>query len=210
MKFKTAFALALAVTFVGSVATALIASGPHDLSGLAAADNGETCVYCHTPHQGDTAQKGPLWNKGSYDGSGWTTYTSSTIDMTVSAPGSASTICLGCHDGGTAADNIINAPTNAADTPNYTSGGADRGWGTPTFNDATNLDTGASEHPVGITYDTNADGDFKASPTGVILYGTSSDTVECMSCHDVHNYTNIPFLRTSNTNSALCLACHTK
>jgi predicted CXXCH cytochrome family protein len=33
--------------------------------------------------------------------------------------------------------------------------------------------------------------------------------VECASCHDPHS-TNTTFLRVENTNSAVCLACHTK
>ena len=36
-------------------------------------------------------------------------------------------------------------------------------------------------------------------------------TVECATCHDVHNDQNLTFLlRTTNTNSALCLGCHVK
>lgn len=34
--------------------------------------------------------------------------------------------------------------------------------------------------------------------------------VECGSCHDPHTSTNVPFLRISNANSAMCLACHVK
>lgn len=34
--------------------------------------------------------------------------------------------------------------------------------------------------------------------------------VECASCHDAHNPTNGTFLRSTNTGSALCLACHVK
>jgi predicted CXXCH cytochrome family protein len=34
--------------------------------------------------------------------------------------------------------------------------------------------------------------------------------VECASCHDPHTETQQTFLRTSNTGSAICLACHNK
>lgn len=50
--------------------------------------------------------------------------------------------------------------------------------------------------------------------TDMILYnrnefGALQPFVECASCHDPHT-TNATFLRTSNDNSAVCLACHNK
>ena len=35
-------------------------------------------------------------------------------------------------------------------------------------------------------------------------------TVQCASCHDPHDNTNAPFLRKTNTASALCSTCHQK
>ncbi len=56
--------------------------------------------------------------------------------------------------------------------------------------------------------------------TDVILYtrnepatgglGDLQPFVECGSCHDPHSTTNTPFLRVSNANSGVCLACHDK
>lgn len=52
--------------------------------------------------------------------------------------------------------------------------------------------------------------------TGVSSLGTVTTLtgdqpfVECASCHDPHTDTNATFLRISNANSAVCLACHTK
>ncbi len=54
--------------------------------------------------------------------------------------------------------------------------------------------------------------------TDMILYnrdvtgiaGGLQPFVECASCHDPHSDTNPTFLRTSNDNSAVCLACHNK
>lgn len=49
--------------------------------------------------------------------------------------------------------------------------------------------------------------------TDMVLYSSSiSDrmTVECASCHDPHQGANNTFLRTNNTNSRVCLACHNK
>ena len=71
-----------------------------------------------------------------------------------------------------------------------------------------------SEHPIGVTYDTTKDTAFdtlaNAKLDKIVFFGTSTDQVECASCHAVHDYTNVPFLRLSNDNSALCLACHKK
>ncbi len=47
-----------------------------------------------------------------------------------------------------------------------------------------------------------------AETAGMVFYNT--DRVECSTCHDVHEYTNIPFLRISNSGSALCVTCHLK
>lgn len=44
---------------------------------------------------------------------------------------------------------------------------------------------------------------------GTVLAG-AQPFVECASCHDPHTNANPTFLRTSNANSAVCLACHTK
>jgi len=45
--------------------------------------------------------------------------------------------------------------------------------------------------------------------TGSVLTG-AQPYVECASCHDPHTDANATFLRISNANSAVCLACHTK
>jgi predicted CXXCH cytochrome family protein len=53
----------------------------------------------------------------------------------------------------------------------------------------------------------------KRDKTDLMLYGTTNatgPTVECASCHDPHSSTNATFLRISNANSAVCLACHNK
>jgi hypothetical protein len=72
----------------------------------------EVCVYCHTPHGGNSTTTAPLWNRTmrvttyqTYDLLG-----SSSITQPVSQPGTASLTCLSCHDGQTAVDSIINMP----------------------------------------------------------------------------------------------------
>jgi hypothetical protein len=82
-------------------------SGPNN---VAAADNGEICIFCHTPHGGDTGAAVPLWNKRlstatykTYD-----TLGTSTLDAGITTIGSVSIACLTCHDGTQALDNILN------------------------------------------------------------------------------------------------------
>jgi len=161
------------------------------LNTASAASTGEICIFCHTPHGGDTGAPVPLWNKrlttatfSTYDMLG-----TSTLDAAVGDVGSVSLACLTCHDGTQAIDNIINAPGSGGfDT---TGGGATGlGW---TWNstdgslDANGAFTGGiaagniwqigtdltNDHPVSMQY---AGGGYSASsPTGG-LFGTIGAT----------------------------------
>lgn len=77
-----------------------------------AASTAEICIFCHTPHGGDTGAPVPLWNKVLTTGnfSTYDTLGTSTLDAAVGDVGSVSLACLTCHDGTQAIDNIINAP----------------------------------------------------------------------------------------------------
>lgn len=57
-----------------------------------------------------------------------------------------------------------------------------------------------------------AGGAASLSKNDMILYTRATDEtyVECASCHDPHNTTNGTFLRYSNAQSGVCLACHNK
>lgn len=72
-------------------------------------DYGEVCVYCHTPHAGNTTTPAPLWNR-TMKASFYANYNSTTLDGTILTPGVNSLTCLSCHDGVTAIDSIINMP----------------------------------------------------------------------------------------------------
>ena len=96
-------------------------TSPHNLSAnansaAAAEDNGEVCVYCHTPHAANISFTGaPIWNKKTLT----TTFnmyagtvangigSGGVIDAT---PNSPSLACLSCHDGVSGVDSIVNAP----------------------------------------------------------------------------------------------------
>jgi hypothetical protein len=74
---------------------------------------GEICVFCHTPHGGDTSAAVPLWNRQlgapgdyiRYSANGTTTFDAEEGDI-----GSVTLACLSCHDGAQAIDALLNAP----------------------------------------------------------------------------------------------------
>ncbi|MBI5647458.1 MAG: cytochrome C [Ignavibacteriae bacterium] len=182
---------------------------------------GEICVTCHAPHNAAQKTQGPLWNHAvstasytMYDntstGANKTTGTQNSTAPT--SLGSASKICMACHDGSVGLGNFGGTTTNTT----YLTGSALLG---------TALD---DDHPISITYNSalaTADGELAdPSTTNVTLYGASTpqgllkdhmlynDKIECASCHDVHNKSgsSTSLLKKSNSASALCLTCHTK
>jgi predicted CXXCH cytochrome family protein len=172
-------------------AFALLSGGPHDLESgdqsIATLD--QKCEPCHVPHNPKLLSP-PLWNHSdAAPAGGYDLYSSATLNGTIGAPGANTAACMGCHDGTVALDAF------------GTSAGTITITGTALI--GTNL---RDDHPVGILYDSVADKQLEVSPTST-LYASK---VECASCHNVHDYTNSPFLRMSLTSSALCLDCHAK
>jgi predicted CXXCH cytochrome family protein len=218
---KKMIVLAACMLLVASAAFAAgISNTKHDLGvgstsgGYVAAGTSEICVFCHTPHgAGNTV---PLWNRNNTT-TNFPMYASPTFQATApTQPTGASLACMGCHDGTLAiTTNIVNQPNASAATAGVAAGNVsgDKITGT-TSNLGVTL---ADDHPVSFTFDAalaTLDGGL-VSPTGANfvfaggarLIGTK---VECASCHDVHNNTNIPFMRGTMARSALCLGCHTK
>lgn len=157
--------------------------GPNN---AAAGDQAEICIFCHTPHGGDTGAAVPLWNK-QLSSATYQTYDqlgTSTLDAGVLNVGSISIACLTCHDGTQAIDNILNDSGPGAYDP---TGGGVNGraytWTTDGSLDANgrfqnSVDTGGTniweigtdlrnDHPVGIQY-----GGGGITPAG----GTTNDT----------------------------------
>ena len=183
-----------------------VVSSKHNMSArVGLTSYGEVCVYCHTPHGGQTSA--PLWNR-SFSVASYQMYDaahSSTINMTVDPqPSGVALACLSCHDGTVGLDVIVNTPNN------YT-GGPAVGTRMPP-NLLANLSTDLrNDHPISITYDPTADPQFRSASSvhaaGLQLYGGK---VQCGSCHNPHTAANRPFLRISNAGSSLCLTCHIK
>lgn len=195
----------------------------HDLSstGPGAQTNVDrVCVFCHTPHQATAANgQDPLWNHQLSAVASYGVYASATLDATPVDIGGASAgtapvsnLCMSCHDGTVAVHTLYNDP-NGASPVTITAGGNVDAGGLITGNPNVGQDL-TNDHPVNFTYDTalsTTDGGL-ADPAGTpavaaLLIGGQ---VQCSSCHDPHDNSNVPFLVMSNTNSALCTTCHNK
>jgi predicted CXXCH cytochrome family protein len=236
-------ALMVLIAAATASAQSTIANGPHDFSTGSAIRNtdaninGQTCVFCHTPHMGSVSV--PLWNRSGSTAT-YQVYASSTLDT--AAPTSAaiqssvSGACLSCHDGSIAIDVLTNlngvahvasiAFTRQA-TAKATYGNSGTGTGNILAGGTPFLGTDLrNDHPITIVYETAraaTPAEFNTQSIAgqkitvgttqpLPLYGasTATATVECASCHNPHNNSVGSFLRKSNAGSALCLTCHIK
>jgi len=163
------FAAVGAALLLPSAANAQIASTKHNLSSSGVTGNNisnqsEICVFCHTPHGGDTSAAVPLWNRALAAPSTYKTYSDiggGTLDGTVLPVGSVSLACLSCHDGTQALDTVINAPGSGGYNPagaritgvTWTGTRIDTATGKLLGNVVSNLGTDLSnDHPIGIQY----------------------------------------------------------
>ena len=175
-------------TMAANVATAGIANTKHNLVGATndnrvTAGTDEICVFCHTPHAAQTGVGAPLWNKNLPSGTSFTMYSSTSMDGgAANLTGSPSLVCLSCHDGTQAMDNIINAPGSGGYQAN---GGGANGLGY-TWNQGPNARVNAegvlssgvallgtdlsNDHPIGIPY---CGGGLTGS--GAVVSGACSD-----------------------------------
>lgn len=176
----------------------------HDISSL-----GGGCKSCHAPHQASAKGEVLLWAQNFPTTTTFGVYASPTMNTTptevggnysaTNLPAGAklyTVLCLSCHDGLTT-PSVINA----------TAGGAIANPG--------NSDGLKNDHPVNLVYNASADGGLEALATaktaGAVFFNDGqNDTVQCASCHNVHDNTKSPFLRVANTNAkaGLCTTCH--
>lgn len=221
---KALLAVTLLAGFAASAQAASIVGTKHDLSsGITSAtsvhstDQNQTCVFCHAPHNAITNKL--LWNRNAISGAGMKIYTSyntsgmrAALTQNTLTDDSTSLLCLSCHSLTSAASVISNTANNKGGTAaaytgtTFVVGGATSGM--------TNL---TNDHPVGIDYAAAVPNSSGAlNPVGSIgtlrLFksSVSNNTMECASCHSVHDNTNTKFLAISNANSALCTTCHIK
>ena len=182
-----------------SSASAGIAESVHNLgvTGTGPSANGgernqftgtaEICVFCHTPHGGDSSAAAPLWNRHLGSPSRFSTYDqlgTSTFDAKIADVGSVSIACLSCHDGTIALDSMINEPGSGADNPGFSAGtwrGDDNEPGGVGENDnRAKLKSGivqnlgmdlTNDHPIGMQF---AGGGISASKP-VVPQGETND-----------------------------------
>ncbi|NTU41693.1 MAG: cytochrome c3 family protein [Nitrospirales bacterium] len=217
---KVVIAAVATLLVAGTAFATTIVNSKHDMRGsqgrVGNATSTQVCVYCHAPHGGST--EAPLWNH-SMSTATYQLYASSTIQGSASQPSGVSKACLSCHDGTVAVNSVAVMPRDgnlgsAAKSP-FTNLKLD------TANDGTiYLGTDLrNDHPVSITYRQDLDNTLRANTNAAVvngaitlpLFGTATPyTVECGSCHNVHDPANTPFLRAANSNSQLCLTCHLK
>lgn len=163
--------LGVAATLFSATLQAGIVDSKHNLTASGLSDVGagteRLCVFCHTPHGGDTGAPAPLWNKILPLSSSFQTYDTlgtATLDGEVNLDsGGISLACLSCHDGTAALDLVRNAPTTGPGVYNYNPDGQDIGTGVtmmallagrglasePVPVLGTDL---KNDHPVGIQY----------------------------------------------------------
>jgi len=198
---------AMAAFALGQAPTADV-MGQHDLGSWGPAPiQGAltTCQYCHAVHSG-LATVRPLWSQ-KLSTATYTLYTSGTLTNVTQQPplGTASNLCLSCHDGTV-------APGQNTPYGNIKMRGA------MASNDLI-APSGSLQavHPFNFKLPLQPADNVLAS---VITSGTTGATavkmingnVQCTSCHEPHvqglDSASQAFLVMDNTDSALCLACH--
>ena len=182
-----------------------VVNSKHDLSvtgpgPIRAVHETEVCIFCHTPHS--AAPQTPLWNRTNpqlY----YRVYDSSTTDARIDQPHGPSKMCLSCHDGSMALGSVLSRPASH-----------------PIVTTARTIPPGTSDltsdlsddHPIGFRYDralSNADRQLR--PPEVVsreLPMGAHGELHCTTCHDPHNNELGDFLRITDQQSAICVACH--
>ncbi len=197
--FDVAFTC-LVYFFTGTMVFGDIVGSAHDFSSKGWS-GGKICQPCHTPHTADTsAPSSPLWNH-TVTTATFTMYSSLTLVVQPeSQPRGGTKLCLSCHDGTVAIDSF---------------GG---NWGGSTISGAANLTSDLSDdHPVSIRWEHQ--NETPPCSNCHFVHGNMfafdlpffGGFVECATCHDVHNSTELPkLLRKSLVGSEICLYCHGK
>jgi predicted CXXCH cytochrome family protein len=216
---------------LAGLANAGIEGSKHDLTawsgyGNFRGENDEICIYCHTPHNGVSDDRGtrlPLWNRTLNVNQGFTMYSnpgSLQATMPVDGPTGFSLLCLSCHDGVSTLGTIINNSQGSADIT-FDPVNATLGMSFPGYVDVNISRDLSNDHPVSFVYDAalvsadqTANGVLGlANPDPATLAPLKlapGSRLECTTCHDAHNNANSAFLRMSNTGSAMCRKCHLK
>lgn len=220
-KLVLTIGIIFAAALVANAQVTTVVGSAHDFSNEGASPTVQVCVFCHTPHQTAAASaQDPLWNHELTTNSPFNVYGSGTMDHTpneiggaVAPNATASLLCMSCHDGTIAVNNLWNDPNDQA---NPTVNGAGS-WDTNADNMIDNTHAayvGTSlidDHPVNFVYNAALDteNELRDPPTNAdVLRGGQ---VQCSSCHNPHKSAdNYGFLRYTMSGSQLCINCHVK
>ncbi len=182
----------------------------------------DTCVFCHSTHNGTPGGAAPLWNhtlgSTALKWAPTTTVRGTTLPTDITSAALEGTrACMSCHDGTVALGSVLvyyngtaSGPANFTVTGTNTSGNMLTS-GSKAYMDPTHME---KNHPLGVPLPAAKPGfsSYVASDGGTgVWYVTSSNNlqyVQCQSCHDPHNTTVMPFLRISNAGGAICSSCH--
>ncbi|MGA2501704.1 MAG: cytochrome c3 family protein [Tepidisphaeraceae bacterium] len=182
-----------------------VVNSPHNLSAtgpgtMRASSEQQVCIFCHTPHHASAAQ--PLWNRQVWP-QAYKPYASTSLQAKPGQPTGSSKLCLSCHDGTIALGNVVSrdqAITMAQGMTVMPAGHANIG---------TDL---TDDHPISFRYDAAllAKNPRLKDPRGLprATRLDANQELQCTSCHDAHNNSNMKFLVMANDNSQLCNTCH--
>ena len=125
--------------------------------------------------------------------------------------------CLSCHDGTLGLDEIIDLP-NLYSGPGpantridacedcHRGGDPDGGLDFEGVYFDTDLRT---QHPISLIYDSSRDSGFRSiaevEAAGLVFF---DGKLQCMTCHDPHSQSSVPFLRSKNVGGSFCFSCH--
>jgi predicted CXXCH cytochrome family protein len=186
--------LAVAATSYAQL-TNVIAGGPHDLSNGSALRNtdatinGQTCLFCHVPHGGNSSI--PLWNRSPVTGAGYQLYSSTTTSSIATVAGvtnGVSGACMSCHDGSIAVDVLLNVNGTPRPTGfvSFTRQGTAKATYSNSGSGLSNLMVSGpptlgsdlrNDHPVAITYELARAQTPAEFVTQTLLSGTNRITV---------------------------------
>jgi predicted CXXCH cytochrome family protein len=227
---KAASVLIAAIALASPVlAQTSVADTKHNLSSTAGAsqivdrstNEDQICVFCHTPHQATTAA--PLWNHTRSTVASYGVYASPTLNASdiadIGGGSDVSLLCMSCHDGTVGVNSLGNPSNDIGANPTMGSGHELDASGRIVASRGSNMGTSLSnDHPVNFTFSAalaTADGGL-VTPVSTSYVDAAhtvplfAGKVQCASCHDPHDNSNVPFLTKTNTGSQLCLTCHRK
>jgi len=197
---KKTYIFTILFIFTAGIAFAGIANTPHNLSvsgpgTVKSATEKRICIFCHTPH--NARSEAPLWNR-NLSSATYTVYSSKTFDATADQPTGNSKLCLSCHDGTIALNQIYSGTIQGTSLSNPLTGEANLG---------TDL---RDDHPISFLYSdsTVADNQLINEASLPSFVKLQNGRVECTSCHDPH--TEAQYFLNNADISQLCSSCHDK